>query len=234
VLRLLIIVGSAIMTVRYVGVLGVAVLVTALSACSDRQPTAVHDASVDAPTVGDAMTIDVRACGGLASCRNCDCTTVSCLAGNPVESTTCTPHPPYPGWVDDCGCAMKTCPARLTCVRVFQPPNFAFGGPGGEINRCFELCQSDAGCDSGRICRTNLYGIDVCVAPPACLSDADCAADSCGHCVPKAEIFHAGSRILDRSKTSCIYEGPCAANSCSDCLPDNAHWSPDGFHLCPR
>ena len=192
------------------------------------------DASAtDAAYDTDAANADAGACNGIASCPFCQCTPTYCIAGNPLEATTCTPDGQRAGFVDRCACEGKTCEAGLTCVRVFNPPPFALGGPGGSSNGCFELCGSDADCLSQRVCLTNLHGLKVCVGRPACLSDADCTADACGHCLPKGEWFHAGARYLDPSRSECAYEGRCVASSCAGCSEDFFRASAGGsFHLC--
>jgi hypothetical protein len=178
------------------------------------------------PDIGD---VDAPTCKGISDCSSCRCTPQLCISGGLGDPpTTC--NPPSDGISDSCGCGCASCAAGLTCVRVSQPS--ATGG-GGFRNRCFELCFSDEACGAGRVCRTNINGINVCVAPPSCLSDADCTADLCGHCVPQVELFHIGMRFIDRSKAECIYEGACATGSCTRCREDGIRSTPSGaFHLC--
>jgi hypothetical protein len=177
----------------------------------------------------DAGFVDSSACRGLDDCTPCACQ--SCQ-GPPTEIATACSPPPLFSARDECGCDAGACPTNDTCVRVFRQP-LSGGGYGGNQNICAELCSSDADCGVGRVCRASAFGFTVC-AVPSCVSDDDCTADRCGHCVPGWLNLHGGRRQYDPSQSVCVYEGPCRADSCVGCFPDPERRAHDPPHRCMR
>jgi hypothetical protein len=127
---------------------------------------------------------------------------------------------------DECGCRDLVCDPAKTCLRVFQPPPSALGGPGNYFNGCFEVCNADAECGANRVCALDFYGVRKCV-PWVCRTTPECTADPCGVCRLGRAEFHA-SWILNEAANACLYEGPCGTSSCATCVS-----SIDGAHRCP-
>jgi hypothetical protein len=128
---------------------------------------------------------------------------------------------------DQCACGGLVCDAAKTCLKVFEPPPSALGGPGNYFNGCFEVCTADADCGANRICANNVYGVRECV-PWVCRATSECTADRCGTCRLGYIPYHAGSWALNEPGNRCVYQGPCASNSCANCtIYDTTS------HICP-
>jgi hypothetical protein len=127
---------------------------------------------------------------------------------------------------DECGCRDLVCGAGETCLRVFQPPPSALGGPGSFFNGCFELCSADADCGPNRSCAMTFYGVREC-GPWICRTTSECTADPCAECRLGVAHFHA-SWIRNEAANRCVYEGLCRPSSCPSCEPYG-----DDAHICP-
>ena len=169
-------------------------------------------------------------CRGLAECRQCACSASACLENDPLIAASCAPRDQLGLRPDECACEGGLCPPPQACVRVLHEAPWGAGGPGSPGNICVELCTGDADCGANRVCRRNLFGLLVC-ASPACISDADCRSDRCGHCVPRMTVLHGGIQRFDLSQFECVYEGPCFPGSCAGCVPQAAS-SPGFPHKC--
>jgi len=128
---------------------------------------------------------------------------------------------------DECGCRDLVCTPDKTCLRVFQPPPSALGGPGNFFNGCFQACTADAECGDHRSCAMTVYGVRAC-GPWICRTTAECTADACGACRVGIAYFHAGAWMFNEAGNQCVYGGPCDAGSCATCQM----WGPQ-THICP-
>ena len=144
------------------------------------------------------------------------------------------PEPPTPAtdcsssgeMKDQCACGDLVCAAGQTCLKVVQPPPSAVGGGGYYFNGCFEVCEQDADCGSGRVCAGTIYGVRTCV-PWVCRSSAECTADPCGICLPGRFHRHISGWMQNEVANLCIYEGVCGPDSCASCTPHG-----DDRHRC--
>jgi len=168
-------------------------------------------------------------CGQGPGNHSCGITSPAPPGGVPPEATTCSATD---GGVarDECACQGNVCPAGQLCISVAYPPPFGGGGPGYVANSCFAVCTAATDCGAGNACLANYYGIFQCRALQ-CESDAGCAGDACGHCVPVLNPIHGGDQVLSAVHT-CIYEGGCGAGTCAGCsaAPDLQYGT--GFHFC--
>jgi hypothetical protein len=128
---------------------------------------------------------------------------------------------------DECACGDRVCTPDKTCLRVYQPPPSALGGPGNFFNGCFEVCTADAECGDHRSCAMTVYGVRACV-PWICRMTPECTADACGACRVGVAYFHAGAWMFNEAGNRCVYRGPCTTGSCATCQM----WEPD-THICP-
>lgn len=139
-----------------------------------------------------------------------------------TAATGCTDAATTP---DECACGDLACAERETCLRVFQEPRSAIGGPGSFFNACFEVCARDSDCDRERVCAKNQYGVRECV-PWSCREDSDCSEDPCGWCRHGFVLLHIAGWIPDETSNSCVYAGPCGPDSCQPCsaFAESAHF----------
>ena len=127
---------------------------------------------------------------------------------------------------DECACRNLVCTPEKTCLRAYQPPPSALGGPGNFFNGCFEVCTADADCGANRSCAMTVYGVRAC-GPWVCRTTPECIADPCGACRIGIGYFHAGAWMFNEAGNRCVYDGSCGAGSCATC----EMWESD-THIC--
>jgi hypothetical protein len=120
-----------------------------------------------------------------------DCFEVSgdfkvCGLADAPEASTC-PDMPNAIQRNECGCEGKSCAPGESCRKITE----TVSGGWFEENRCYAVCRQQRRLRCRASLRTEPVRVPVCVTPE-CRSDANCAEDACGHCVPERWIGFQG------------------------------------------